>query len=135
GWSRFSATVLPGQPAARQRAERLEAETVALAQREHFGLRLAAEERVRVLHELVAAQVLAGDVAPAHRADLPFADELAEDSERVGQRRVRIGLVRQVQVDALDAEAAKAALDGAPDPGRRQTSVARPTLHRVEHLR
>src|SRR5439155_10224512 len=51
----LAALVLPRQPAAGERAEGREAEPVLRAEWEHLALRLAIEQRVRVLHPAEAA--------------------------------------------------------------------------------
>src|SRR5712691_2753043 len=53
---RLATPVLASQPAAAERAERLEADAVLCAERQHLLLRLAREQRVLVLHYLDARE-------------------------------------------------------------------------------
>ena len=48
--------------------------------------------------------------------------ELLEAGDRLVERHPRVGLVGEVEVDAIDAEALEAALDLAPDPVRREAA-------------
>ena len=113
--ARRAAAVLAGQPAARERAERREAEPVLGAERQHLVLRLAVEQRVRVLHASERAgrerlaQLRAVDVAERRRRRSSRAATSSSKAPAVsaigtsGSQRVR-----EVQVDALDAEPAQA---------------------------
>ena len=122
-----------------------------LAEREHVLLVGAVEERVRVLHPLEAREpaLLArgerllelrrGDVARADRADRPGAHELVEGRERVRDRRVGVGGVDEVEVDALQRRAARGCPRAAAGcararalrrPGRRRAS-GRPSSPRA----
>ena len=112
--------VLPGEHTARQREVRHERHREALDRRQHLGLHLAVEEAVVVLHvhEARDAEVtcrprrfveLRGrEVGATDLAHLAGSDELAERLERLADRRLRIGLVQQVEVDAVGAEALQA---------------------------
>ena len=61
------ATVLAGQPAARERTERREAEPVLAAERQHVVLGAAVEQRVRVLRPAVGVAVLRSPCEAATR--------------------------------------------------------------------
>jgi hypothetical protein len=95
---RAAALVLPGQPAARERAERLVGDAVLAAERKHLGLVAAGEERVRVLDggRLPRGEHLpelgAVDIRDAPGADRPGGHQLLERAGRLGDRRVRIRL-------------------------------------------
>src|SRR5579859_725091 len=137
---RLAALVLPGQPAARQRAERREAEAMLGAERQHLVLRLAIEQRVRVLHpgertgsERVA-QLRAVDVAEPVGVDLAHGDELVEDARDLGDRHVVVPGVGEIHVDALGAEPAQAALQLATHARGREAAVLS-LGHRAEGLR
>ena len=131
--------VLAGQPAAHERAVHLEPEAVLRAERQHLLLHLAIEQRVRVLDGGEGAgverlpQLRAVDVAEAVGADLPGGDELLEDARELGGRDVRIRRVREIEVDALDAEPLEARVDLPPHPSRSETVILA-LGHRVERL-
>src|SRR5262249_5323777 len=79
-------------------------------------------------------QVVRGDVAAPPGADQAVLEQRGERRERLLDGRLRIGLVRQVEVDPIDTEPREARLDlpqhaltGEPEVG--------PVLHRVEGLR
>src|SRR5207247_6484896 len=86
----FAAPVLAREPAAGERAERREAETVLLAERQDLLLRVAVEERVRVLHPAERAgakrlpQLVTVDVARPVEADLAVGNELVQCTGRFG---------------------------------------------------
>ena len=64
------------------------------------------------LEELGTREVRAADLA-----DLPFADQAVEGSERVGDRGRGVGLVELVQIDTVGAQPPEAVLESAPDVG------------------
>src|SRR6267142_4535499 len=75
------------------------------------------------------------EVAEPPLPDQPFSAQLLEDSDRVGDRRRRVGLVREVEIDAVDAEPFQAGLELAADPVGREPRVAGRSGRRMEHLR
>jgi len=87
------------------------------AQREDVRLDVAVEERVRVLDGGERArceargELLAADVAQAVGADLPRRNELLVDAGDLDDGDVGIPRVREVEVDALDAEPREARVD------------------------
>ena len=104
------------------------------------GLDLAVEERVGVLDGGEGAdlerlgELRAVDVAQPVGADLPGGDELVEDARELGRRDVVVPGVREIEIDALDAEPREARVDLAPHPRRRE-AVILALVHRVEGLR
>ena len=101
------------------------------AERQHAGLVAAVEQRVAVLDERRAAVrerlPERGGVVVAESpqaADHPLGDELLEGGDRLGERRLGVAVVREVEVDPVDAEPLEAALDLAPDPVAREAPVA-----------
>ena len=118
----------------------LEPELVLSAERQHLVLHLAVEERVRVLHRGEGAdlerlsQPRSVDVAEPVRADLPGRDELVEDAREFGGRHGGIPGVREIEVDALDAEPLEARVDLPPHARRREPAILA-LVHRVEGLR
>jgi hypothetical protein len=80
------------------------------AERQHFVLHLAVEQRVGVLDGAEGAgperlaQLGPVDVAEAVGADLPGGGELLEDAGELGGGDVLIPCVREVEIDPLDAE-------------------------------
>ena len=125
GGRRLVAAVLARQPAARERRERREAEALIGAQRQHLGLGRAVEQAVARLHPLeareaadvadpeAARQPPGLDVAGADVVQLARAAEVVERAERLLERRRRVGLVAQEEVEALGAEPREARVDGA----------------------
>src|SRR5438067_6552305 len=88
--SDLAAPVLPRQPTAGERAERLEANAVLRAERQHLALGVAHEQRVLVLHDRDPAELLAQLVAIRVRqavlGDEPVRNELVERAERLCNR-------------------------------------------------
>src|SRR5262249_16326796 len=114
---RLVAAVLPCQPAAGEWAERLVRDAVLVTQRQQLLLVTAIEERVRVLHERRLADgerrahLVRRDVADPVRADDAALDELLERADRLLDRRVRIGRMREVEIDAIDSQPLEARVD------------------------
>ena len=110
------------------------------AEREHAGLGLAIEERIRVLNPAEAAggnrlpELRAVDVREAVGTELPLAAELLEDACSLGDRHLRIPCMREVHRDALHPKPAEARLELTPDARRRETVVGA-GRHRIERLR
>ena len=139
GRERLAAAVLAGQPAARQRPERQVGDVVLGRQRQHAALIAAVEQRERVLDR----RGLAGDqrrvelagveVADAVRADQALVAERLERGQGRVERDVRVVVVGEVEVDALEAEALEARVQLAHDPVGRETVIA-VLGHRVERL-
>ena len=135
----MSRAYLPSQPAAGERAERLELETVLCAERQHLPLGVAREQRVLVLHDRDRrkldrfGEVRDVDIGDADRPDEPLAHEIREGAETLGHRRRRVGLVDQIEVDALDAEVLETLPHDASDPGRCKPCVVI-RVHRMEDL-
>ena len=132
---------LPASQPPDERAVRHVVDPVLGAERQHRRLVLAVEQRVRVLDDrrpAVRERLLDPGrvvVAEPPRGDRALGEQRLERADRLGERRVRVGVVREVQVDPLDAEALEAALDVAPDPVGREAAVGRVARHRVEDLR
>ena len=63
----------------------------------------------------------------------PWPEERLEGGDRLGHRRVRVGLVREVEVEPLDAETAEACLRLAQDPLAGEPAIGA-GLDRVERL-
>src|SRR5205823_1513557 len=109
-------SVLAGQPAAPERAERSEAEPLAPADLPHAVLSGRRQEVELVLDPGEARepmclarlerldQLLGADVAGADRLDFAAANEIVERLERFANRNLGVGLVGEVHVDALDSE-------------------------------
>src|SRR6266540_2912587 len=140
GGMRLAAAVFPGQPAARERTERLVAEPVLGAQRQYVRLVPSLEQRVRVLDELRPSvlerlfDLGRGEVAEPVGADGALVDELVERAERLCERRLRVELVRQIEVDPVDAEPLEARRELAQDPVAREAAVVA-RVHGVVRLR
>src|SRR6476646_4448707 len=134
------AAVLSGQPAARERAERLEPDVHLRGEGKHVALDLTVEQRVRVLDSAdvpeaeYPPELRRVDVAEPVGADLASRDELVEHADDFGHRHVGVPVVGEVEVDALDAEPPKARVD-LPSHARRRQSVILALVHRVEGLR
>jgi hypothetical protein len=140
----LAAAVLPGQPAARERAERREPEAALRAEGKHLALGLALEQRIGVLHPVHPRSAGAGidrlrklravDVAHADCAHLALPDHRPERAERLCDRDVGIPVVQQVERHPLDAEPSQAALELPPHARGRETVVLA-LAHRVVRLR
>ena len=104
------------------------------------------EEREGVLHPFVAdetlelgdldrlRELLGREVGCADGANLPRPDERVERGQGLLLRRVGVELVREVEVDLVDAEPLQARLELTLDPRAREAMVCA-RLHRVEGLR
>src|SRR5439155_13797557 len=69
------------------------------------------------------------------RPDQALPEKVVECLGRGRERRLRIGLMGEIEVDAVDAEPLEACVDLAPDPVGRETVVVRVAARRMEHLR
>ena len=146
GWGCRTAAVLPGQPASRERRERREAEAELGERGEQLALGLPFEQAVGVLHPAEAGAAVpvaqpervdelpGGHVARADVVDRPCAHEVVERAERLVERRVRVGLVREEQVEMARAEALQAPLDLALQVPAREAVVVRAVADGVERL-
>ena len=115
----LAAPVLPGEPAACERAERRVPDPVLVAEREDRLAIALLEERERVLHPLVPreplergqlerlGELLGREVRRARGADRAGADELVERLQRLLLGDVRVEVVCEVERDPLDAEPAR----------------------------
>ena len=142
----LAAPVFARQPAAAERAERGEAEALPLTHRQHAA-RLLLEQAELVLHPTEACepepvarlqrflQLLRVEIARADRAHLPGLNELVERPQRLLDRRLRVGLVRQVQVEPLDSQPLQAAFQLPQDPLARETAIGGVSGHRPVDLR
>src|ERR1700674_1447688 len=94
-----------------------------------FGLaapkRVFRLQRGEGMHRMRAADRLARGFREAEIADLALADERRHGADRLHDRRARVHPVLVIEVDDLDAEAAKASLAAAPH-------IVRRTLHAHE---
>src|SRR5262249_46319383 len=120
---RLAAAVLASQPAARERTERHESDTSVLAEWEHLALGRAIEQTVRILNpaEPCERTPLADrqrprkaprvDIARADVEHLAGADAIVEGDERLLERRLRIRLVNQIQIEAIGLQPRQAGVD------------------------
>src|SRR4029078_2748885 len=141
------APVLTRQPAAAERGEGREAEALIGAQRQHLGLGRAVEQAVARLHPLeareaaniadpeAARQAPGLDVAGPDVVQLARAAEVVERAEGLLERRRRIGLMAQEQVDALGPQPLEAGVDGAEERPPGEAAVVGPVAERIEGLR
>src|SRR4029079_2153773 len=74
------------------------------------------------------------EVAGADRAGLPSPDELVQSRQRLLDRRVFVGLVGEIQVDPLYAQAAEAAVELAQDAVVAEAPVVGIAADRPEDL-
>ena len=73
----------------------------------------------------------AREVGAAELADLALGHQLAQGAQRLGDRRLRVGEVQLVEVDAVGAEAGQAVLDRRAHVGRRRAALV-PLVGRAE---
>ena len=137
----LAAAVLAGQPTAGERAVGLVGDAVLAAERKDVGLVGALEQRARVLEVGRArarvegrAELLAVEVAEPVRADLAVGLQLLERLDRLVERRLRVVVVGEVEVDLLDAEPLEARLELSEHARAREASILA-AVHRVERLR
>ena len=74
-------------------------------------------------------------IRSAQVAQLALVHQVVERAQRLVQRRAGVGLVDQVHVQVLDAQAAQAGIDLAHDLAARQAAIVRAIADRIEHLR
>src|SRR5215207_1316462 len=138
---RLAASVLPGQPAALERAEDDERDAPLRTERKNLPLGFPIQQREGVLHDrhrrngqrlLRPGPV---DVAGPDRADTAGVEELGEGLDGLRDRRVWIRLVDHVRVHPLDPEPVEAPLDLPQDPVAVETAVGRIADDRMEDLR
>src|SRR5205085_483269 len=140
GRRRLTSPIFAGEPTAGERAEGLVPDAVLAAERQHLLLVAAIEQRIGVLHERGLAgrerrpQVVGRDVAHPVRAYLSAVDELLECADRLLDRRVGIGRVREVEIDVVDLEPLEARLDLPQDPVATEPVILS-DVHGSERLR
>ena len=85
--------------------------------------RFVAGQAARLAHRQRFAQSIGAVVRRANRPHLAFLDELGEGTHRFFERRLRIVVVRLVEIDHVGLQAPQRGFDGAPDVVLRQALV------------
>src|SRR5215470_18690649 len=111
-----------GQQTVGERPVRHDADAVLAAVREDLALHAPVEHVPAVLgdvdapHTPAGLNLLAFEVRNADEARLSLTDDVLEGAHRLFERRLRIGPVHQVDVDAVGAEVREALFDRGHDP-------------------